>query len=375
MFGSGEIEFTVTDTLKKLGDLHVHVGKVGGKGIEVGDAVEMSVDVVRRSKLRANHSATHLLHAALRKILGAHVTQKGSLVAPDRLRFDFSHPKPIAHDELKRIEAEVNRQIRQNGEVTTRLMASDAAIAAGAMALFGEIYDDEVRVLTMGRYEGQPFSIELCGGTHVARTGDIAVFKIVSEAAVAAGVRRIEALTGEGAFNYLAGQEDLVRQAAGALKTVAGELPTRIESLVEERRKLEREISDLRRKLAAGGGASSAPSSRDAGGIKYAARKVEGVPARELKGLADDLKRQVGSGVVAVAAVEEGRASLVVGVTDDLKQRFNAVDLVRVGSEALGGKGGGGRPDMAQAGGPDGDKADAALDAIGEAVKRMATAA
>ncbi|MCX7355914.1 MAG: alanine--tRNA ligase [Alphaproteobacteria bacterium] len=375
MFGSGEIEFTVTDTLKKLGALHVHVGKVGGKGIKVGDAVELSVDVVRRSKLRANHSATHLLHAALRKVLGPHVTQKGSLVAPERLRFDFSHQKPIAHDELKRVEAEVNRQVRLNGEVTTRLMASDAAIAAGAMALFGEKYDDEVRVLTMGQMEGQPFSIELCGGTHVYRTGDIAVFKIVSESAVAAGVRRIEALTGEAAFDYLAGQEELVRQAAGVLKTAPGELPVRVEGLVEERRRLEREVSDLRRKLASGGGGASAPASRDVGGIKYAARKVENVPARELKGLADDLKRQVGSGVVAVAAVEEGRASLVVGVTDDLKQRFNAVELVRVGSEALGGKGGGGRPDMAQAGGPDGDKADAALDAIGEAVKRMATAA
>ena len=374
MFGPGEIEFTVTDTLKKLGDLHVHVGKVNGKGIKVGDAVELSVDVARRSKLRANHSATHLLHAALRKILGPHVTQKGSLVAPERLRFDFSHPKPITHDELKRVEAEVNRQIRLNGEVTTRLMASDVAIEAGAMALFGEKYDDEVRVLTMGQTEGQPFSIELCGGTHVSRTGDIAVFKIVSESAVAAGVRRIEALTGEGAFDYLAEQEGLVRQAAGALKTAPGELPVRVEGLIEERRRLEREISDLRRKLASGGGAST-PASRDVGGIKYAARKVENVPARELKGLADDLKRQVGSGVVAVAAVEEGRASLVVGVTDDLKQRFNAVELVRVGSETLGGKGGGGRPDMAQAGGPDGDKADAALDAIGEAVKRMATAA
>ncbi len=376
MFGPGEIEFTVTDTLKKLGDLHVHLGKVHGKGIKIGDAVELSVDVARRSKLRANHSATHLLHAALRKILGPHVTQKGSLVAPERLRFDFSQPKPITHDELKRVEAEVNRQIRLNGEVTTRLMASDAAIEAGAMALFGEKYDDEVRVLTMGQVEGQPFSIELCGGTHVNRTGDIAVFKIVAESAVAAGVRRIEALTGEGAFDYLAGQEELVRQASGVLKTVPGELPVRIEGLVEERRRLEREISDLRRKLASGGsGGASAPASRDVGGVKYAARKVENVPARELKGLADDLKRQVGSGIVAVAAVEEGRASLVVGVTDDLKQRFNAVELVRVGSETLGGKGGGGRPDMAQAGGPDGDKADAALDAIGEAVKRMATAA
>ena len=375
MFGPGEIEFMVTDTLKKLGDLHVHVGRVGGKGIKIGDAVELSVDVGRRSKLRANHSATHLLHAALRKVLGPHVTQKGSLVAPERLRFDFSQPRPITHDELKRVEAEVNRQIRLNGEVTTRLMAYEAAIDAGAMALFGEKYDDEVRVLTMGQMEGQPFSIELCGGTHVHRTGDIAVFKIVSESAVAAGVRRIEALTGEAAFDYLAGQEELVRQAAGVLKTAPGELPVRIEGLVEERRRLEREISDLRRKLASGGGGASAPASRDVGGIKYAARKVENVPARELKGLADDLKRQVGSGVVAVAAVEEGRASLVVGVTDDLKQRFNAVELVRVGSEMLGGKGGGGRPDMAQAGGPDGDKADAALDAIGEAVKRMATAA
>ncbi|MBM3541197.1 MAG: alanine--tRNA ligase, partial [Alphaproteobacteria bacterium] len=342
-------EFAIADTLKKLGDLHVHRGRVRHKALKVGDAVEMRVDGARRAAVRANHSATHLLHAALRKTLGAHVTQKGSLVAPDRLRFDFSHPKPLSPEELAGIEADVNRQIRLNVEATTRLMTPDAAIAEGAMALFGEKYDDEVRVVAMGHEADRPYSVELCGGTHVKRTGDIALFKIVSEGAVAAGVRRIEALTAEGALGHVAQREALLDRAAAALKATAEDLPQRVEVLVEDRKRLERELSDLRRKLAAGGGGSAkAPEAAEIAGIRFAQRRVEDVPARELKALADELKRQVGSGVVAVAGVAEGKASLVVGVTDDLVQRVSAVDLVRAGAEALGGKGGGGRPDMAQ---------------------------
>ena len=375
LFTATGAEFAVTDTLKKLGDLHVHRGQVRHKALKVGDAVEMRVDGARRTAVRANHSATHLLHAALRKTLGAHVTQKGSLVAPDRLRFDFSHPKPLSPEELAGIEADVNRQIRLNVEATTRLMTPEAAIAEGAMALFGEKYDEEVRVLAMGREADKAYSVELCGGTHVRRTGDIAVFKIVSEGAVASGVRRIEALTAEGALGHVSAREALLDRAAAALRATPDDLPQRVEALVEDRKRLERELSDLRRKLAAGGGgATKAPEAAEIAGIRFAQRRVEDVPARELKALADELKRQVGSGVVAVAGVAEGKASLVVGVTDDLVARVSAVDLVRAGAEALGGKGGGGRPDMAQAGGPDASKAQDALDAVGRALARAAAA-
>jgi alanyl-tRNA synthetase len=374
MFGATGHEFEVTDTLKKLGALHVHLGRAGGKGLKLGDAVELRVDRVRRTRLRANHSATHLLHAALRRVLGTHVTQKGSLVAPERLRFDFSHPKPIAPAELTRIEADVNRQIRVNAEVTTRLMTPDLAIEAGALALFGEKYDDEVRVLSMGQAEdGVPYSVELCGGTHARRTGDIGLFKITSEGAVASGVRRIEAMTGESALDHVNEALAIIAAASAAVKATAPQLVATIERIVDERKEQERANTELRRKLASGGGAAG-PTSRDVGGIKFASRLVEDVPARELKSLADELKRQIGSGVVAVAAVAEGKASLVVGVTADLTGRYNAVDLARVGSVALGGKGGGGRPDMAQAGGPDGAKADAALDAIEAELKRLTSA-
>ncbi|MFO0998113.1 MAG: alanine--tRNA ligase [Alphaproteobacteria bacterium] len=375
MFSASGDEFEVTDTVKKLGALHVHLGRAAGKGLKVGEAVELRVDRARRGKLRANHSATHLLHAALRTVLGTHVTQKGSLVAPERLRFDFSHPKPIAPEELARIEADVNRQIRVNAEVGTRLMTPDAAIEAGALALFGEKYDDEVRVLSMGALEdGAPYSVELCGGTHVRRTGDIGLFKIAGESAVAAGVRRIEALTGEAALDHVNEAIRIVSAASAAVKATPPLLVTTVERLVEERKESERANTELRRKLASGGGGAG-PSAREVGGIKFASRRVEDVPARELKSLADELKRQVGSGVVAVAAVAEGKASLVVGVTDDLTAKYNAVELARVGSVALGGKGGGGRPDMAQAGGPDGAKAEAALDAIEAELKRLASAA
>ncbi|MEZ5669571.1 MAG: alanine--tRNA ligase [Alphaproteobacteria bacterium] len=361
----------VETTLKKAGDLHVHVGTVAGGALSVGDPVALEVDAGHRDRLRANHSATHLLHEALRRRLGAHVTQKGSLVAADRLRFDISHPKPIAADEIADVEAEVNARIRANGEARTRLMTPDEAIKAGALALFGEKYGDEVRVISMGDDpSGQKayYSTELCGGTHVRHTGDIALFKIVSEGALAAGVRRIEALTGEAARDYLTREERLLLEAAASLKAPPAEVPARIAVLVEERRKLERELAQARQQIALGnvGGGSGATdgATKDVGGIAFAGRALADVPAKELKGMADALKKQIGSGVVAIVASAEGKASLVVAVTDDLTGRLSAVDLVRAGSAAIGGKGGGGRPDMAQAGGSAEADLNAALAAI-----------
>ena len=357
----------IEDTRQYADDLAVHIGRVTSGAVALGDALEMRVDAARRAGLRAHHSATHLLHSALRRQLGAHVTQKGSLVAPDRLRFDISHHALIAREALGEIEREVNGQIRGNGEVATRLMTPDEAIDSGAMALFGEKYGDEVRVVTMGEDGGAPYSVELCGGTHVARTGDIGAFKIVGESAVAAGVRRIEAVAGDAAIDHLAWQEGVLIQASTALNTSTAELPGRIEALLNERKRLERELSETRRKLATGGQAASQPA-KQVDGIAFAGRRLEGVPAKELRGMADELKRQIGSGVVALVAVGDGKASLVVGVTDDLTDRFDAVALVRQGAAALGGKGGGGRPDMAQAGGPDASAAEQALDAIEHAL-------
>jgi alanyl-tRNA synthetase len=355
----------VTDAQKKLGDLHVHIGVLKGGALAVGDEVLLDVDAERRSSLRAHHSATHLLHAALRDELGDHVTQKGSLVAPDRLRFDISHPKAVASDELSRVEATVNEQIRANAEVSTRVMDPDSAVKAGAMALFGEKYGDEVRVVSMGLEDAKAFSTELCGGTHVRRTGDIGLIKVIAESAVASGVRRIEAVTGAAAQAYFEEQEQALHQAAGALKVPPLDVPGRVASLIEERRNLERELADVRKKMATGGGGGSdAAEVKDVNGIKFAPRLLDGMPAKDLKGLADEIKKSVGSGVVALVAVNDGKVSLVVGVTDDLVETINAVDLVRAGSGAVGGKGGGGRPDMAQAGGPDGGNAQAALDAI-----------
>ena len=380
IFTSTGAEFPVADTVKKAGDLHVHIGSLTRGTLKVGDAVEMRIDRDRRLMLRANHSVTHLLHEALRRRLGGHVTQKGSLVAPDRLRFDFSQPRPLTPEDIRAIESEVNARIRANHEVSTRLMTPDKAVEAGALALFGEKYGDEVRVVAMGDEldeagEHDHFSVELCGGTHVRRTGDIGIFKIVSESAVAAGVRRIEALTGAAAETYVEEEETLLREAAAELKVTPEELPARVASLIEERKRLERELSDLRRRLASGGGGAAPQQAKDLGGVKFLGRVLDDVPAKELKTLADDMKKSVGSGVVAVVARADGKASLVVGVTDDLTQRFNAVDFVRVGAEALGGKGGGGRPDMAQAGGPDGARADAAVAAIEQAVADKAKAA
>ncbi|HEV2562430.1 MAG TPA: alanine--tRNA ligase [Rhizomicrobium sp.] len=365
VFSAKGAQGAVIDTEKKLGSLHVHVVRVTGGEFRIGDAVELRVDGERRRATRANHSATHLLHAALKRVLGPHVSQKGSMVSPDRLRFDFSHPKALSQDELFAVETQVNAIIRQNSDVSTRLMPTDRAIEAGAEALFGEKYGDEVRVLTMGEDAAKAYSVELCGGTHVRRLGDIGLFTILSESAVAAGVRRIEALTSEGARRYLNDQAELAREAAAALKTSLAELPARVTQLSEERRRLERELSDAKKALAlAGPSRSDGDDTKEISGIKTVLRVVDGVAAKDLKGLADDAKAKLGSGVVAFVAVADGRASLVVGVTDDLKDRISAVDLVRLGAEALGGKGGGGRPDMAQAGGPDAAKAPEALGAI-----------
>ena len=355
----------VDDTAKPLGRVHAHHATIEAGSIKVGDTVHLSVDVERRDRIRANHSATHLLHAALRKELGAHVTQKGSLVAADRLRFDFSHPEALTHAQIAAIEADVNAQVRHNEEVTTRLMTPDDAVAAGAMALFGEKYGDEVRVLSMGRGDDAHYSVELCGGTHVRATGDIALFKIVSESAVSSGVRRIEALTGEAARLWLVERDDKLRQTAAALKTTPEDVPTRIAALVEQSRKLERELAEAKKALALGGGSAAQTAGPEKiGNIDFLGQVIEGLDPKELRGIVDQNKATLGSGVSAVLAVVDGRASIAVGVTDDLKGQISAVDLVRAGVEALGGKGGGGRPDMAQGGGPDGDKAAAALDAV-----------
>ncbi|MGH6872612.1 MAG: alanine--tRNA ligase [Rhizomicrobium sp.] len=358
----------VEDIEKWLGSLHVHVVKVVKGQFDLGDSVHLKVDGERRRATRANHSATHLLHAALKRVLGDHVSQKGSLVAPDRLRFDFAHPKAMTAEELERVETQVNIVVRQNTDVSTRLMATDKAIEAGAEALFGEKYGDEVRVLTMGddNAAAKAFSVELCGGTHVRRLGDIGLFTILSESAVASGVRRIEALTSEGARRYLQHQAGIARDAAAALKTSPADLAARVTALAEAQRKLERELSEAKKALALAGPARADESdgAREIAGIKTVLRVVEGVAAKDLKSLADDAKTKIGSGIAAFVAVADGRASLVVGVTDDLTARVSAVDLVRLGAAALGGKGGGGRPDLAQAGGPDASRAQDALDAI-----------
>jgi len=365
----------VGETGKKLGDLFIHTGVLTGS-IKVGEAVALTVDGERRSKIRANHSATHLLHEALRRILGDHVTQKGSLVAPERLRFDIAQPRPVTAEELRSVERSVNARIRLNSEVTTRLMTPEKAIEEGAMALFGEKYGDEVRVVAMG-FEDESvagrFSVELCGGTHVRRTGDIGAFKILSESAVAAGVRRIEAITGEAVFDYVDGEEALLDRAASSLKVATNDLPTRIATLVEDRKRLERELLEARKALASGGGSAGAPAAQDIAGIKFLARRLEGVPASELKGMVDQMKKDLGSGIVAVAAVDGGKVSLVVGVTEDLTSRISAVDLVRSGAEIVGGKGGGGRPDMAQAGGADPDQIEAALAAMAKLTESRLT--
>ncbi len=369
LVGAGGTRAEIRDTVKQAESLHVHLATVSGGALRVGEPVELVVDGRRRDRLRHSHSATHLLHAALRRRLGAHVTQKGSLVAPDRLRFDISHPKPMTAEEIADVESDVRRQIATNADVATRLMEPEAAVDAGALALFGEKYGDEVRVVTMGEAGEGAYSTELCGGTHVGRTGDIGPFHIVSEGGVAAGVRRIEALTGEAVFTHYRNRDRILERLSELVRVDADGLPARIEALVEARRRLTRELTQARQALARGeGGGEAAPAAREVAGISYRGRRLDGVPAKELRAMVDQAKTDLGSGVVAYIAVNEGKAALTVGVTDDLTERLDAVALVRAGAEAVGGKGGGGRPDMAQAGGPSGDKADAALAAIERAI-------
>ncbi|UVO53267.1 alanine--tRNA ligase [Sphingomonas sp. SUN039] len=373
--GGNGLSVLVEDTSKPLGRLHAHQAVVERGRIAVGDSVTLGIDVARRTQLRANHSATHLLHAALRNRLGGHVTQKGSLVAPDRLRFDFAHNAALTPADIAHVEAEVNARIRENDAVTTRLMTPDDAVAAGALALFGEKYGEEVRVLSMGQGADAPYSVELCGGTHVTALGDIALFKIVSESAVSSGVRRIEALTGEAARHWLTAREDRLKEAAALLKAAPDDVPQRVAALVEAQKKLERELSEAKKALATGGGSGAGPAVEDIAGVKFEGQLLDGFDPKGLRGLIDEAKTRLGSGVAAVVTVVEGRASVAVGVTDDLKDRLSAVDLVKAAVAALGGQGGGGRPDMAQGGGPNGAAANEAIEAIKSVIAGAAVSA
>ncbi|AIT05213.1 alanyl-tRNA synthetase [Sphingomonas taxi] len=374
----GGLRAVVTETSKQLGRVFVHHAVIEGGAIKVGDAVRLQIDVARRAQIRANHSATHLLHEALRQRLGTHVAQKGSLVAPERLRFDVSHPVAMTAEELADAEIAVNAQIRGNGSVTTRLMTPDEAIAEGAMALFGEKYGDEVRVVSMGTEDGgKAYSVELCGGTHVNALGDIGLFKVVGEGAVSSGVRRVEALTGEAARAYLNGRDERLREAASALKTTPDEVPARVIALLDERRRLERELAEAKKALAMGAGAGGAAAGPEqVGGVAFIGQVLDGFEAKGLRGAVDDAKQRLGgAGVAVMVAVNDGRASIAVGVSDDLVGRVNAVDLLRRAVAVLGGQGGGGRPDMAQGGGPDGAKAADAVEAIRAALTEQAVAA
>ncbi|MBA3527519.1 MAG: alanine--tRNA ligase, partial [Sphingomonas sp.] len=364
----GEVEVSS----KPLGKLHVLRTKVVSGELAIGDTVQQRVDSERRDRIRANHSATHLLHAALRHRLGNHVTQKGSLVAPDRLRFDFSHPSALSGDDIAAIEAEVNAHIRHNQPVTTRLMTPDEAIAAGAMALFGEKYGDEVRVLSMGRDVEADYSVELCGGTHVSALGDIQLFKLVGESAVSSGIRRIEALTGEAARQWLTAREARLREAAATLKSAPDEVPARVSALLDDKRRLERELADTKKALAMGGGKAEPEAPEQINGHAFLGQIVKGFDPKGLRSAIDTMKQRVGSGIAALIAVNEGRASVAVGVTDDLTAKISAVELLKAAVAALGGQGGGGRPDMAQGGGPDGDNADQALAAVRGALENAA---
>ncbi len=362
---------------KQAGDLIVHNVRIKNHGLKVGDSLRLDVDTGRRADVRRNHSATHLLHEALRQVLGDHVAQKGSLVAPDRLRFDFSHPKPITPEEIARVEDIANDVMLQNAPVITRLMAVDDAIASGARALFGEKYGDEVRVVAMGEGgNALGWSVELCGGTHVRRTGDIGLISVLSDSGVAAGVRRIEGLTGNAARKSLNADRRELREIAAELKVPKTEVKARLAQALADTKKLERDLTDAKKKLAMGGGdfepdfvGKTPDGTTWVGEVKYFSRSITGVDLKNLRSFADEAKKRIGSGVVAIVALsDDGRAGIVVGVTDDLTPRFNAVNLVKKGAEALGGKGGGGRPDMAQAGGPDGSRAAAALEAIASAI-------
>ena len=377
----GETRFLVEDTTKVADGLFVHRGRLEAGRLTVGAAMTLEVDAARRDQIRANHSATHILHEALRRVLGDHVAQKGSLVSSERLRFDFSQPTPIAANDIATVEAEANARVRENDTVDTRVMAIDEAMESGARALFGEKYGDEVRVVSMGRDGGtaaaggrdanRRFSIELCGGTHVRRTGDIGLIVITDEGAVSSGVRRVEALTGEAARTFLMSQRQGLRAVAAAMRVAPDEAPSRVEALVEDRRKLERELEDTRKRLALAGPAKE-DAARQVAGVNFVGRVVDGLPGKALKGLADEARNAAGSAVVVIVGREEGRASVVVTISPDLAERFDAVALVREGSRALGGQGGGGRRDMAQAGGPEVAKADDAIAAIAAALEAAA---
>lgn len=376
MGDKGEILFeggvVKVDETKKRGEgLFVHHGEVVKGTLATDTPVELIVDHASRAGIQQHHSATHLLHEALREVLGEHVAQKGSLVSPKRLRFDFSHQKPISLQDLKVVEDIANEIVQQSAPVSTRLMAVDDAIELGAMALFGEKYGDEVRVISMGtairgEKAGKTYSLELCGGTHVKNTGEIGLVKVLGESAVASGVRRIEALTGNAARDYLEQQEASLKQIADALKVPPQNAAERVATLVDERKKLERELTEAKKKLALGGGNSgNGQDVEEINGIKFIGQVVEGIQAKDLKGIVDDTKTKLGSGVVCIISVsDDGKAAVVVGVTKDLVGKFSAVDMVRIGSGAVGGKGGGGRPDLAQAGGPNGADADSAIVAI-----------
>ena len=367
------LRFKVENTTKKLGDLIVHEGLLEEGELKPDLVLELEVDHARRKATRANHSATHILHEALRQTLGEHVAQKGSLVAPDRLRFDFTHPKPLTEEELSRVETLVNKIVQDNAPVETRLMAQEEAILSGARALFGEKYGDEVRVVSMGHSDPEKigaFSIELCGGTHVARTGDIGLITIIGEGAVASGVRRIEARTAEGARTQLVAQSRVLREIAGLIRAPLEETPARLAQLIDDRKKLERELSETKKRLAMSPNESADQELRDIGGVKLLLRKAEGIDVKDLKSLVDDAKKSIATGIAAIAcASPDGKAGIVVGVTQDLTNRFSAIDLVRMASEKLGGKGGGGRADMAQAGGPNAAAIDDALETIAASIK------
>lgn len=373
LIGANGVSLEVTDTKKQLGKLWLHVVCCKKGRVEKGDALEMRVDQDRRQAICSNHSATHLLHEALREVLGDHVAQKGSLQDEERTRFDISQPVAMSAQQIAQVEALVNKEIRENTEVVTRVMPLDDARESGAMALFGEKYDDEVRVVSMGsRASGaaKAFSVELCGGTHVKRTGDIGLLKIISESSLSSGIRRVEALTGANALRYLEEQENILRSISDVLKAGTTEALERVKSLAEDKRKLEKQVAELRKQVAMGGSgnAAGADEVKNIGGVNFTARVLVDFPAKDLKPMADDLKKQMGSGVVVLISSDADKASIVVGVTQDLTGKISAVDLVRVGSVALGGQGGGGRPDMAQAGGPNAGAANDAVSAIEKAL-------
>ncbi len=366
--------FTVTSTQKKLDNLFIHMGVVKSGHFKTDQAVEMEVNHQARAGSQSHHSATHLLHEALRMVLGNHVAQKGSLVEPERLRFDFSHSEGMVAQDISRVEDIANQVVQQNSLVSTRLMGVDEAVEAGAMALFGEKYGEEVRVVSMGvglaEQEGkQVYSLELCGGTHVERTGDIGLIKVTSESATSSGVRRIEAVVGNAARSYLEEREKELLDTANVLKVSPVQVANRVEALVADKKKLERELAEVKKKLALGGGTGGdEPSIETIGNVKFMGRVLDGINPKELRGMIDEAKSQMGSGIVVLIAVNDGKAGVSVGVTSDLTEKFSAVDLVRIGSGVVGGKGGGGRPDMAQAGGPDGAKASQAIEAIKQSI-------